>query len=367
MYTENMPPGRVAAALSADERWMALALGLAAEGLGRTAPNPPVGCVIVQDDEVVGQGFHPRAGEPHAEVFALRGAAARARGATAYVTLEPCSHHGRTPPCADALIGAGVRRVVVSVLDPDPRVAGRGVQALRDAGIEVTVGALEAGALRQQAGFRSLTMRGRPWVVAKYAMTLDGKVAALGEGNGAVSSAAARARSMTWRDALDAVAVGSGTLHSDDPALTTRGVPGGRDARVVVFDRRARSSLQARAWRPDSVLVTAPDAAACAFEAAGVAVVRAATPLEAFTGLGRLNMSSVLLEGGPTLLSAFLDAGLVDEVRVFIAPKLLGHGLPPLTSPARPMHEAQALRDVTVETLGTDVLVTGLLSDIPRL
>ncbi|MDV6374791.1 bifunctional diaminohydroxyphosphoribosylaminopyrimidine deaminase/5-amino-6-(5-phosphoribosylamino)uracil reductase RibD [Deinococcus arenicola] len=367
MYTENAPPGRVAAALSTDERWMTLALDLAARGLGRTTPNPPVGCVIVQGEEAVGLGFHPRSGEPHAEIFALRGAGARAPGATAYVTLEPCSHHGRTPPCTDALITSGVRRVVVAALDPNPAVAGCGVQALRGAGIDVTVGVLEERATRQQAGFRSLIVRGRPWVVAKYAMTLDGKVAARDEGNGAVSGAAARARAMTWRNTLDAVAVGSGTLHSDDPALTTRGVPGGRDPRPVVFDRRARSGPQGRAWRPGSVLVTAPDTDTSAFEALGVTVVRAATPLEALTGLGCLSISSLLLEGGPTLLSAVLDAGLVDEVRVFIAPKLLGRGLSPLTSPARRMHEAQQLRDVTVETLGPDVLVIGLLSDIPCL
>lgn len=172
---------------------------------------------------------------------------------------------------------------------------------------------------------------------------------------------------MVWRNELDAVAVGSGTLNMDDPALTTRGVPGGRDACAVVFDRQTRSNPQARAWRRGSVLVTAPDAAASAFEAAGVTVVRAATPLDALMQLGGLDISSVLLEGGPTLLSAFLDAGLVDDVRVFIAPKLLGGGLSPLTSPARRMHDAQALRDVSVETLGADVLVTGLLSDIPRL
>ena len=367
MYTGNAPPIRAAATLPDDERWMTLALAQAANGLGRTTPNPPVGCVIVQSDEVVGLGFHPRAGEPHAEVFALRGAGPHSRGATVYVTLEPCNHHGRTPPCTDALIASGVRRVVVAALDPNPRVVGRSVQALRDSGIDVAVGVMEAQALRQQAGFRSLIVRGRPWVVAKYAMTLDGKVAAPGEGNGAISGAAARAQAMIWRNELDAIAVGSGTLLSDDPVLTTRGISGGRDPRVVVFDRRARSSLQARAWRPGSILVTSPRAASSAFEGAGMTVVQAETTTSALTQLGNLGISSLLLEGGPTLLSAFLDAGLVDEVQVFIAPKLLGYGLSPLTSPARHMHEAQELRDVSVETLGPDVLVTGLLSDIPRL
>lgn len=366
MYEVNAPPAGVAAALPVDERFMTLALEQAARGLGRTAPNPPVGCVIVQGEDLVGRGFHPRAGEPHAEVFALQGAGARARGATAYVTLEPCSHHGRTPPCADALIAAGVRRVVVAALDPNPLVAGRGVQRLRDAGIEVTVGVLEPEAVRQQAGFRSAVVRGRPWVVAKYAMTLDGKVGALNEGNGAVSGPEARERTMRWRDELDAIAVGRGTLGLDDPALTTRGVPGGRDPRPVVFDRRAASDPQARAWRDGAVLVTAPDADAAAHEAAGITVQRAESLPDALSGLAGLGISSVLLEGGPTLLSAFFAHRLVDEVRVFVSPKLLGAGLSPLTAPARPMHEAQELHEVTVEPLGPDVLITGLLHDIPR-
>ncbi|WP_221090058.1 bifunctional diaminohydroxyphosphoribosylaminopyrimidine deaminase/5-amino-6-(5-phosphoribosylamino)uracil reductase RibD [Deinococcus aquaedulcis] len=346
---------------------MALALAQAARGLGRTAPNPPVGCVLVRDDEVVGAGFHPKAGEPHAEVFALREAGDRAHGATAYVTLEPCRHHGRTPPCTEALIRAGVRRVVVAALDPNPQVAGQGVAGLRAAGLEVVVGVREPEALRQQAGFRALITRGRPWVVAKYAMTLDGKVAAHGEGNGAVSSAAARERTMAWRNELDALAVGAGTVQADNPALTTRGVPDGRDPRPVVFDRQARSDVQARVWREGAVLVTGLDAAATAHEGAGVTVLRAADLPGALHGLGQLGVSSLLLEGGPTLLSAFFAAGLVDEVRVFIAPKLLGAGLSPLTHPAQAMAAAQPLRDVTIEALGPDVLVTGLLSEIPRL
>lgn len=346
---------------------MTLALEQAARGLGRTAPNPPVGCLIVSGGEPTGRGFHPKAGEPHAEVFALREAGKRAHGATAYVTLEPCSHVGRTPPCADALIEAGVSRVVVAALDPNPKVAGQGVQKLRDAGIDVTVGVLEAQAVRQQAGFRSLVTRGRPWVVAKYAMTLDGKVAAAGEGNGVVSGEAARARTMQWRNELDAIAVGSGTVLADDPALTTRGLEGGRDPRPVIFDRQGRSPQGARALRPDTVLVTSPSTDTAQYGDAGLTVVRADDLSGALSALGSLNFSTLLLEGGPTLLGAFLAADLVDEVRVFIAPKLLGGGLSPLTLPLRSMSDARTLDDVTVDTLGPDVLVTGLLSQIPRL
>ena len=171
-----------------DTKFMHEALGLAEQGLGRTAPNPPVGCVIVQGGEIVGRGFHLQAGEPHAEVFALREAGEKARRATVYVTLEPCSHFGRTPPCADTLIEAGVSRVVVAALDPNPRVGGRGVERLRAAGTEVVMGVLANEAIRQQAGFRSLIVRGRPWVVYKYAMTLDGRVAALSPTNTMVPS-----------------------------------------------------------------------------------------------------------------------------------------------------------------------------------
>ncbi|WP_104991559.1 bifunctional diaminohydroxyphosphoribosylaminopyrimidine deaminase/5-amino-6-(5-phosphoribosylamino)uracil reductase RibD [Deinococcus sp. NW-56] len=346
---------------------MALALAEAARGLGRTAPNPAVGCVLVQAGEVVGRGFHPRAGDPHAEVFALREAGERATGATAYVTLEPCSHFGRTPPCADALIAAGVGRVVVAALDPNPQVAGRGVARLRGARIPVTVGVGEAEALRQQSGFRSLVTRGRPWVTYKYAMTLDGKVAAAGEANGAVTSAPARARVMRWRNEADAIAVGIGTVLADDPRLTTRGVEGGRDPRPVIFDPRARTPLAARALRPGTILVTAPEADTRALEDRGAHVLRVTGLPDALHQLGRLNLSSLLLEGGPTLASALFAAGLIDEVRALVAPKLLGAGLSPLSGPARSMAHAAALRDPHIESLGPDVLISGLLNDIPRL
>ncbi|WP_019587396.1 bifunctional diaminohydroxyphosphoribosylaminopyrimidine deaminase/5-amino-6-(5-phosphoribosylamino)uracil reductase RibD [Deinococcus apachensis] len=350
-----------------DTEFMAQALREAERGLGRTAPNPPVGCVIVRGGEVVGRGFHPRAGEPHAEVLALRNAGERARGAAAYVTLEPCSHFGRTPPCADALIAAGVARVVVAALDPDPRVAGRGVERLRAAGKAVTVGVKEAEAVRQQAGFRSLVTHGRPWVVYKYAMTLDGKVAAMGEGNGAVTSVRSRGRVMQWRDELDAVAVGIGTVLSDDPALTTRGIKGGRDPRAVIFDRHARTPMTARALRPGTIIVTAPGAETAHLEEVGAVIVRAEALPDALSELRELDLSSLLLEGGPRLASSFFAEHLVDEVRAFIAPKLLGTGLPPLSSAAQSMTDARGLCDVHFESLAPDLLVTGLLNDIPRL
>ncbi|WP_189641780.1 bifunctional diaminohydroxyphosphoribosylaminopyrimidine deaminase/5-amino-6-(5-phosphoribosylamino)uracil reductase RibD [Deinococcus piscis] len=351
---------------------MAQALAQAARGLGRTSPNPPVGCVIVDagSGEVVGRGFHPRAGEPHAEVFALRDAGERARGAIAYVTLEPCSHHGRTPPCADALIAAGVARVVVAAGDPNPLVGGRGLEKLRAAGIAVQTGVLEAQAVRQQAGFRSRILRGRPFVIYKYAMTLDGKVAALrgdgaSEANGAVTGPEARARVMRWRDECDAIAVGVGTLLTDDPQLTTRGVEGGRDPRPVIFDRQGRTPPTARAVRPGTVIVTAPGVSAPALAEAGAVLLPAVDLAEALRGLAELDISTLLLEGGPTLASMFAAAGLIDEVRAFIAPKLLGAGLSPLTSPQRLMAEAGGLEVVGVEQVGSDLLIQGLRAEGP--
>ncbi|MFC5847150.1 bifunctional diaminohydroxyphosphoribosylaminopyrimidine deaminase/5-amino-6-(5-phosphoribosylamino)uracil reductase RibD [Deinococcus petrolearius] len=351
---------------------MRLALREAARGQATAAPNPPVGCVLVRGGEVVGRGFHVRAGEPHAEVLALRGAGERAHGATAYVTLEPCAHTGRTPPCADALIAAGVARVVVAALDPDPRVAGQGVARLRAAGVDVTLGVLEDEATRQQAGFRMRVTAGRPWVAYKYAMTLDGRVAAEGEGRGAVTSAPAWARVMAWRAEADAVAVGSGTVLADDPRLNVRELEGSRDPRPVVFDRSGRVPPTARALRPGSVLVTAPGAdlrphADQLYAERGVTVLRVDSLPDALRALGDLGLNTLLLEGGPTLATAFFAAGLVDEVRALVAPKVLGAGLPPLALAPRPMAQAHELRGVQIEVLGPDLLVSGLIRPVPRL
>lgn len=347
---------------------MGLALAEAAKGLGRTTPNPPVGCVIVRGGEVVGRGFHPAAGQPHAEIFALREAAEQAgsetlQGADVYVTLEPCSHYGRTPPCTDALIAAGVGRVIAAAPDPNPQVSGRGLAKLHAAGISVTTGVREEEAVRQQAGFRSRVLRGRPHVIYKYAMTLDGKVAALEESgtpeaNGAVSGPEARARVMTWRSESDAIAVGIGTVLTDDPQLTTRGIPGGRDARAVIFDRQGRTPLAARAVRPGTVIVTAPGVDTGALEDAGAVPLPAADLAAALRGLHDLGLSTLLLEGGPTLAASFAAAGLMDEIRAFIAPKLLGGGLTPLAGPRRLMAEATPLDIVHMERVGRDLLVT---------
>lgn len=352
--------------LSGDSHFMALALQEAAKGVGRTAPNPPVGCLIVQDNaqnnKIVGRGFHPKAGEPHAEVFALREAGSSAQGATAYVTLEPCSHTGRTPPCADALIRAGIRRVVIAASDPNPNVNGQGIQKLQNAGIAVTVGILEAHAIYQQAGFRSIMQRERPWLVYKYAMTLDGKIAAQDEGNGAITSSVANAQVMHWRNQVDGIAVGVGTVLLDNPRLTVRGVEGARDARAILFDRQLRTPLSAKILREGTIILTKSQDIAKIndFVAQGVTVLQAETLQAALEKLAQQHIHTLLLEGGATLASAFFANQLIDEVRCFIAPKLLGAGLAPLIQPERSMQQAQVLHHIYQENYGVDSLIRGL-------
>lgn len=341
-----------------DQEAMQLALSRAAQGCGRTSPNPPVGCVIVAEGKVIGEGFHARAGLPHAEVMALSEAGNRARGATAYVTLEPCSHFGRTPPCTEALIKAGIARVVVATIDPNPLVSGRGISRLREAGLEVCIGEGREIAEAQQAGFRSVMTRGRPYVIYKYAMTLDGKIAALHEGNGRISGAVAGERVMEWRNQCDGVAVGIGTVLADNPRLTTRGIPDGRDAKAVIFDRWGRTPPNAHALREGTVLVVSPEYRGGYEHDPRLNLIRAHTLTEALQTLAALDISSLLLEGGSRLASAFFEMNLIDEWRIFLAPKLLGEGLPPLLSPMRRMHEAQTLDITSVEQVGCDWLFT---------
>lgn len=351
-----------------EEQWMQEALQLAALGLGFTYPNPPVGCLIVQAEEVVGRGYHPKAGEPHAEVFALREAGARAQGATAYVTLEPCSHFGRTPPCADALIEAGIARVYVAALDPNPLVAGRGVERLREAGLEVHIGLCAPEAMAQQAGFRTRICLGRPRVTYKYAQTLDGKIATLSGDSRWVSSPESRDMVHELRQTLDAIAVGSGTVLADDPELNVRLPQPRRQPVRVLFDRSGVISAQARAVSPETVIVTTPTTPTEHLAARGCRFVRAETLSDALQGLGELGLTSMLLEGGPTLAGAFLQAGLIDELWVFIAPKLLGAGRSPLHTPLiAQMQDAIALSHWSHQAVGPDILLRAQVHAIPSL
>lgn len=320
-----------------DHTLMAQALRLAERGLFTTQPNPRVGCVIAHGDEVVGEGFHPRAGEPHAEVFALRAAGERARGATAYVILEPCAHHGRTPPCADALVAAGVARVVVAAEDPFPQVAGRGIGKLRDAGIAVELGLMREAARELNVGFFSRIERGRPWVRVKLAMSLDGRTALANGESKWITGEAARADVQRWRARSSAILAGSGTVLADDPRLTARiDAPFAPPLRVVL-DRSLRTPAGSHVLDDSAptLLLHAEGAAVPAhLQNVDLAAVPAADGgLDLSAALALLaarGCNEVHVEAGPTLCGALLAAGLADELLLYVAPMLLGDSARPL-------------------------------------
>jgi diaminohydroxyphosphoribosylaminopyrimidine deaminase/5-amino-6-(5-phosphoribosylamino)uracil reductase len=332
-----------------DHLHMAHALRLAERGLATTQPNPRVGCVVARGETVLGTGWHARAGEPHAEVFALREAGAAARGATAYVTLEPCAHHGRTPPCADALIAAGVGRVVIAHEDPFDQVDGAGIEKLRAAGIGVQVGLMREAAHELNIGFFSRIQRGRPWVRVKLAMSLDGRTALADGTSKWITGDAARADVQRWRARSSAILSASGTVLADDPQLTVRltDAPGFVPPMRVVVDSTLRTPVGARvldATAP-TLLFHARDVHVPAHLAG---VPRAAVRRDEHGGLdlravlhemARREVNEVHVEAGPVLCGALLAAGLADELLVYIAPVLLG-------SSGRPMLNLPPLDDM---------------------
>jgi diaminohydroxyphosphoribosylaminopyrimidine deaminase/5-amino-6-(5-phosphoribosylamino)uracil reductase len=322
-----------------DRRLLARAVKIAEGGRGRVSPNPLVGAVVAFDDESVGEGYHREIGGAHAEVEAIRDADRDLSGATLYVSLEPCCHHGLTPPCTDAIRTAGIGRVVVASEDPSEHAAGRGLGILRDDGIEVVLadGEIAAQARLLNQPFRKHARTGRPWVLFKSAMSLDGKVATRGGDSKWISGEASRELAHHWRAECDAVAVGIGTALADDPLLTARVQGVTRQPRRIVFDSLARLPLDANLVRdahhsPLTVVVSraAPRAATDALETHGVEVIVApgenepARVRSALEQLGAAGVTSVLLEGGPHLAGVFLDAGEVDEIRLFLAPLVLG-------------------------------------------
>ncbi|RME41506.1 MAG: bifunctional diaminohydroxyphosphoribosylaminopyrimidine deaminase/5-amino-6-(5-phosphoribosylamino)uracil reductase RibD [Deltaproteobacteria bacterium] len=360
---------------SSDSHMMRRALDLARLGEGRTRPNPPVGAVVVRDGEVVGEGWHQRAGMPHAEIEALLAAGERARGATVYVTLEPCSHTGRTGPCARALIDAGVQRVVVGAIDPNPKVSGRGVALLREAGIEVVTGVLEQECSWLIGPFRRAVLDGRPLVTLKAAITLDGATATSRGESQWISCEQSRADVHSLRDRVDAIMVGVGTVLRDNPRLNTR-LPGGegQDPVRVVVDSRLRTPPDAAMLTMQSeaptLIATTPNAPADKrreLEKAGAEIlvcdeiegqgVDLAGLLEE---LGRRDLMHLLLEGGASLNHSMLAHHLVDRLRLYVAPKLFGG------SDARGLFSgsdvgfiraAHKARFHQVRTLGTDLVV----------
>lgn len=357
------------------------AVELARRGLGRVTPNPMVGAVVVRDGEVLGEGWHDDFGGPHAEVAALAAAGADVEGATLYVSLEPCCHEGKTPPCTDAIVAAGIGRVVVASDDPTEKASGRGLGILRDEGVEVDVaeGDIATRARLLNQAFRKHARTGRPWVLFKSAMTLDGKVATRVGDSKWISGESSRSLAHHWRASVDAVAVGVGTALTDDPQLTARVEGVHQQPRRVVFDSEGRlpidSQLVAAAPDPPLTVVVsraAPRQATDALEMAGAEVIVATGQNEqgriasALDALGAQGVTAILLEGGPHLAGAFLDAGQIDEVRLFLAPVLLGGRT------ARDPIEGQgveriddALRALTLDcrSVGEDLLVSARLRE----
>jgi diaminohydroxyphosphoribosylaminopyrimidine deaminase/5-amino-6-(5-phosphoribosylamino)uracil reductase len=354
---------------AADHEFMTRALRLAERGLYSTSPNPRVGCVIVRDGGVVGEGFHQRAGEAHAEALALVAAKDLAHGATAYVTLEPCAHHGRTPPCADALIAAGVARVVVAMQDPNPLVAGRGVERLRDAGITVDVGLLESDARELNIGFVSRMTRGRPWVRMKCAASLDGRTALANGTSKWITGPAARLDVQRLRARSCAMLTGAGTVLADNPQMNVRDIDTPRQPRRVVVDTHLSIPPSARILRGEgAVVVTASEdrEAIAAMREAGIVVVELGGVGEhvdlprLMLWLAEQGMNEVTIEAGATLNGAFLEAGLVDELVLYVAPSILGssaRGLFALPELQRMEDKIElTLRDVRM--VGSDLRVT---------
>jgi diaminohydroxyphosphoribosylaminopyrimidine deaminase/5-amino-6-(5-phosphoribosylamino)uracil reductase len=359
---------------------MRRALELAERGRGLTSPNPLVGAVVAHNGEIVGEGFHERAGGPHAEIVALEAAGARARGATLYVTLEPCNHAGRTPPCVPAIFAAGITRVVAAAADPNPFVPGGGAAALRDTGVAVVTGVLEAEAAGQNRVFFTAMRERRPHVTLKAGMTADGKIADVHGAARWITGEAARAEAHRQRSEVDAIVAGVTTVLRDDPGLTVRlGRPWPREPWRVVLDTDARTPVRAQviaAATPARALIavgeTAPAARVGALQSAGAAVVRfpvrdGRVAVDAvLAALFEREVRAVLVEGGGEVHASFLEAGVVDRVTLFVAPLLLGGRTAPTVvgGAGRDLKSAIRLGQLTARAVGDDLLIE---ADVVRL
>ena len=356
------------------EDYMRQALMLARYAEGRTSPNPLVGAVIVKEGRIVGQGWHKKAGTPHAEIHALAQAGSAAKGATIYVTLEPCSHYGRTPPCSKALIEAGVGRVVIAMKDPNPLVAGRGIQMLRDAGIEVIDGILEEEAIELNEVFLKWIMSKQPFIILKTAMTLDGKIATCTGNSQWITNEKSRERVHKMRDLYDGILVGIGTVLADNPSLTTRlaGIKGENPIRIIV-DSKAGTPLTAQvvtdhaAQTIIAVTQEAPSSQVEALRQSGieVLVVNDGPQVDLkilFRKLGERAISSIFVEGGATINYSLIAEHLVDKIHVFIAPKLVG-GKDAVTAfegkGIENLQDAFLLNKIQTELIDGDILISG--------
>lgn len=355
-----------------DEYWMRQALRLAQKGKGRTSPNPMVGAVLVREGKVIGEGFHAKAGEPHAEILALSRAGHQARGATLYINLEPCSHQGRTPPCAPEVIQAGVRRVVVGMEDPNPLVKGRGLEMLREAGLDVEVGLLESDCKKLNESFIKYICTKQPFVILKIAATLDGKIATAQGESKWITGEKARKLVQRLRNESDGILVGIGTILKDDPLLTPR-IKGGKNPFRIVLDSQLRIPDQARVLQkiPEkTILVTsegAPDQKIEEFKKKGSQVL----VLETVEGrinlrallfrLGEMGITSLLVEGGSEVNGSFLREGLMDKLLLFLSPKLLGGQALEMFGGrgVEKLEDAYQIDHIKVKKVGEDLLIEG--------
>ena len=338
---------------------MERALELAARG--RTSPNPKVGCVIVKDGVIVGEGFHPKAGMPHAEVYALRGAGEKAKGATMYVTLEPCSHYGKTPPCADAVVAAGIRKVYVAMTDPDEKVSGRGIKILRDAGIEVEVGDCEAESRKLNEFYIKHRTTGMPFVILKSAMTLDGRIATRTGDSKWISCDKSRKFVHELRAEVDAVLVGAGTARTDDPLLNARLDSETLYPRRVVVTKSGNLPNLRMFHEPGETIVAVIGGASPATDAR---VLRAENLKDLFRKLGKEGVMSVLIEGGGETAWAAVKEGVVDKVVYFYSPRLMGgrDAVPAVGGEGvEKVSAAPRLKDIEVLRFDDDICVTGYL------
>lgn len=361
-----------------DRIWMRRALDLAARARGRTSPNPMVGAVLVRDNQLIGEGFHAYAGSDHAEIVALREAESDAAGATLYVSLEPCCHQGRTPPCVEQILRAGIRRVVAACEDPNPDVSGKGIAALCAAGLVVDVGLLAEEAARLNEAFFTHVRTGRPFVTVKVAASLDGKIATRTGESRWITGEAARQRVHQLRNEVDAVLVGIGTVLRDDPLLTTRlGTADQRDPIRVIVDNLARLPLRAKVVNRGSTAPTilavsqmAPRTKLEALEREGVQVIvvegspRRVWLDRLMEALGKRGILSVMIEGGAEINASALREGIVDKVLLFLAPILIGGKSTPTAvggEGIESLTQALRLRDVRIERFDDDILVEGYL------
>ncbi|MBI3314437.1 MAG: bifunctional diaminohydroxyphosphoribosylaminopyrimidine deaminase/5-amino-6-(5-phosphoribosylamino)uracil reductase RibD [Candidatus Omnitrophica bacterium] len=351
--------------------YMHRAYELAAKGWGRTSPNPMVGAIVVKNGKVMAEGWHARCGADHAEAMALKKAGAKAKGAVLYVTLEPCSHYGRTPPCIDVIIRAGIRKVYVGVLDPNPFMSGKSVKILRKAGISVEVGFLREELTRMNEAFNKWVRTRMPFVVAKTAQTLDGKIATLSGESKWITSKASRDLARRMRFGFDAIAVGVNTVIKDDPVLNS--VPAKR-LKKIIFDSDLKTPVHARLFkgtrRDDVLILTTSKASARRIRSLGRKAEVMVTPAKesrvdlrrALKILAQREITAILVEGGAALVGVALKEGLVDKMMVYVAPRIMGEGLDAVRGlRVRRLDDTVELKDISVGKIGEDILIEGYL------